>query len=153
MNHDDATFLTREELGALIRKVRGKATREEFVKHFNGEYSPSNLESYENGRAFPPIRFLMLMCNTFGISLDYLLFRKQIHPPPFDQALSEPELYVLEVARKFPELVGVLSKYEEIQSTRSLRELTRRLFGELNESKIFKLALLVGGDQRPMNEA
>lgn len=82
------------EFGENLKKLRGSRTKRDFAAFLG--VSPSNYQYYEAGRIPEPDR-LKSIANSLGVSLDYLLGRESLSPPP-PQLLREPRAELPAVA-------------------------------------------------------
>ena len=136
------TTVSRDTLGKIIRGIRGKETREEFVKRLESKTSASKLESYENGRAFPPLSFLIQLALLCNVSLDYLLLKREVSPLLFKEDLDGDQRYVLGLTEEHPELVELFKKYKTLAEKEETKKLVEQVLGEYNATNLVKLAVL-----------
>jgi transcriptional regulator with XRE-family HTH domain len=134
--------VSRDVLGKIIRGIRGKETREEFVKRLESKTSASKLESYENGRAFPPLSFLIQLALICNVSLDYLLLKREVSPLLFKEDLDTDQRHVLGLIEEYPKLIDLLKNYEKVMKNEETKNLVDQIFGEVDEEYVMKLAVL-----------
>ena len=134
--------VARNTLGKIIRGIRGKETREQFVKRLESKTSASKLESYENGRAFPPLSFLIQLALICNISLDYLLLKREVSPLLFKEDLDSDQRYVLGLIEENSGLVGIFKKYKSLAEKEETKALVEEVFGEYNAVNLMKLAIV-----------
>ncbi|UQZ89567.1 hypothetical protein C4J81_10265 [Deltaproteobacteria bacterium Smac51] len=61
-------------IGERIRQLRGSQSRPVFAKKF--EVSIATLVRYETGEILPKTEFIVMVCNSYGVTSDWLIFGK-----------------------------------------------------------------------------